>query len=101
GTQCGLDSCAALGRMDEHAVVAKLLFVVCDGDFNRRLAAENAMAAGRAPALDIRNVKGNHIFTEKRDNPSNGPDEAHAALAGPIHRFREIDTGYDAGQRFP
>src|SRR5581483_1805422 len=75
--------------------------VIFDCDFERLLAAQNAMAPRGVAALEFANLEGDHAVVEQRDDPAQGTDEAHAVLAGPVHGFGEVDPfGDDGGQLF-
>src|SRR5580693_8017477 len=58
------------------------------------------MAARGGSAPDPGNLERNDGVVQKRNDPANGPDESHTALARPIHRLRKVERGDDARERF-
>ena len=82
------DLLAALLGREDHEVVAQPLLVIGDGD--RDLArAQPAMPAGQRARAHARQFERDDLVAQQRHDPADRPDEARAALAGPVHRLRE------------
>ena len=79
-------------------MVAQAPLVIGDGDddFAR---AQAAMAARERAGAHAGDFERHDLFAQQRHHPADGPDEARAALAGPIHGLGEVDAEDDAGQR--
>ena len=92
------DPFLALLDGENDAVLLQPLFVVrvIEGDLVR---ACPPVAARKRAGLDPGELEFDHGVAEQGDDPANRADEAHAVLAGPIHRLRPRDLRDESGQR--
>ena len=80
-------------------MIAQALLVIRggDGDLAR---AQAAMAAGQRAGAHAGQFERDDLVAQQRDDPADGPDEARAALAGPVHGLRKVDLQDHARQGF-
>ncbi len=84
-------------RRKQHVVPPQLLFVVTERDLDAGRA-EHPVTAGGASRAYSRHLERHHLIAEQRHQPADGPDEARAALARPVHGLREVDAQDQFGQ---
>src|ERR1019366_8321192 len=91
------DAIAALFGREHHAVIAQAVLVIGsgDGDLGR---AQAAMAAGHGATAHPSYLEGDDAIGQQGDNPTDGPDEARTALAGPVHGLGEVEPEDHAGE---
>ena len=91
------DLFAAFGDAEDDAVLAEAVFVVgvVEDDF---IGAEAAVAAGVGAGLNAGEFEFDDLIAEQAGDPADGPDEAGAVLAGPVHGFRPGDFRDQRGE---